>query len=83
MNTFICIDSAPRPPRSLVTVQTLPLTPHAPHAPPPPTSKPTDYLRYRNVRASYLSSWVGLVDWAAVQRNYGFAVAGRVDAMLC
>ncbi|PNW72243.1 hypothetical protein CHLRE_16g676150v5 [Chlamydomonas reinhardtii] len=41
------------------------------------------YLRYRNVRASYLSSWVGLVDWAAVQRNYGFAVAGRVDAMLC
>ncbi|KAG2434078.1 hypothetical protein HXX76_007806 [Chlamydomonas incerta] len=41
------------------------------------------YLRYRNVRPAYLSAWVGLVDWAAVQRNYGLAVAGRVDALLC
>ncbi|KAG2453891.1 hypothetical protein HYH02_002097 [Chlamydomonas schloesseri] len=41
------------------------------------------YLRYRNVRPAYLSSWVGLVDWARVQRNYALAVTGSIDLMLC
>ncbi|GFR40587.1 hypothetical protein Agub_g1167 [Astrephomene gubernaculifera] len=41
------------------------------------------YLRYRNVRASYLAQWVYLVDWAVVQRNYELAKAGSIDSLYC
>ncbi|PNH10494.1 Superoxide dismutase [Mn], mitochondrial [Tetrabaena socialis] len=41
------------------------------------------YLRYRNLRTTYLAQWVSLVDWAMVQRNYDLAVAGAIDSLYC
>lgn len=41
------------------------------------------YLKYRNVRASYLAAWAGLINWNAVQANYEAAKEWELEALYC